>query len=287
MVTKRKAPQDLLIKRFSPAEDALITEMFEQNKSDPAIAAEIKSRLGIVRNPQCIKGRRSRVLNLAGPKGIHCEHRSKKTRLLKPSPWTPKKIEKLRKVWARLLTIPREDCGDIFSACADEMEMSRNQVAGKIHRLHLPTRAGSDRSYASDVRRRPRPRRNASRPRKSHVLQLTEESAEQPTETAVSILNLERIDKTQELINDVDVCHWPVGEPSDLKFCGGKCTRIVMETDEEGNVLRTKPSPYCGYHTRLAYKANSQPRSKHHGTSKGITEPTKGPGRFGRVNFSL
>jgi GcrA cell cycle regulator len=143
----------------------------------------------------------------------------------------------LKKLWADGLSASQ--------IAAELGGITRNAVIGKVHRLGLSGRAKSPSSSA------PRPRK----PRAPGMLRVSRgairgntalayDYAVEPEPELIEIPMEQR--KTLLQLNEA-TCHWPVGDPGspDFFFCGGEAN--------EG-------SPYCNYHSRVAYQPASERR---------------------------
>lgn len=149
--------------------------------------------------------------------------------------WTDERVELLKRLWAEGLSA---------SQIASELGgVTRNAVIGKVHRLSLSGRAkaggGVPRARRPRVQREPRSPRTAmigNTALKLHVvaqprrMPVPIEDVVVPIPLRISILALG--EKT---------CKWPIGDPGDeaFSFCG----HLPRET-----------SPYCEYHSRMAYQ---------------------------------
>lgn len=181
----------------------------------------------------------------------------------KPVSWTDERVELLKKLWA--------DGHSASQIAAQLGGVSRNAVIGKVHRLKLSGRAKSAPSGAPKVKRNSGPRPSSptrsgysanrgggggnavSRPMTSanHAVGATmvkgemtpvsyAEAYSRPIEDIVV-----PISKQVALIDlNEDTCKWPQGDPltEDFHFCGHQA--------EES-------SPYCKYHSKLAFQPNS------------------------------
>ena len=123
--------------------------------------------------------------------------------------WTDKKLAKLKELWEKGLSI---------SQIGEKLDVSRNSVAGKVHRLGLPKRQSpiSDAEKAKSGGRKI----NAMDDMKAEDL---------PLKLALRKINWSH-----------SKCSWPIGEPDlpTFRFCG-----------EE--VVAGKP--YCNEHCFEAY----------------------------------
>ena len=151
--------------------------------------------------------------------------------------WTDERVALLTKLWADGLSASQ--------IAAELGGITRNAVIGKVHRLGLSGRAKSPSSSA------PRPRKarssqmlRVSRPSIRGNNALAYDYAVEPEPELIEIPIEQR--KTLLQLNDA-TCRWPVGDPgsTDFFFCGGN--------SNEG-------SPYCSYHSRVAYQPASDRR---------------------------
>lgn len=123
------------------------------------------------------------------------------------STWDKKKLDQLRYFWLEGLPITK---------IGIELGVSRNAIAGKVHRLGLPKRNS--------------PISNSGDPRKNQSKNITQENQK---ELPLKLL-----------LRDVEwsrnSCCWPLGDPKlpGFKFCG---TPIIPGR------------PYCDEHSILAY----------------------------------
>ena len=154
--------------------------------------------------------------------------------------WTDDRVEQLKKLWM-----------DGLSASQIALELggvTRNAVIGKVHRLGLSGRAKGTNHIPATRQKRPQrtsfpkqPTRTTQRPLLASQIKLVAEACpgREPAPvmlTAPEPLRLELIHLTER------TCKWPMGDPAqeDFFFCG--------HTSPEA-------SPYCAYHSRLAYQA--------------------------------
>ncbi|MGI8527507.1 MAG: GcrA family cell cycle regulator [Pseudolabrys sp.] len=152
--------------------------------------------------------------------------------------WTDERVALLTKLWADGLSASQ--------IAAELGGITRNAVIGKVHRLGLSGRAKSPSSSS------PRPRKARS---SNHMLRVSRPSirgnnalaydyAAEPEPELIEIPLEQR--KTLLQLSDA-TCRWPVGDPGSTEFffCGGN--------SNEG-------SPYCSYHSRVAYQPASDRR---------------------------
>jgi len=128
--------------------------------------------------------------------------------------WTEERLEKLRQLWEKGLSI---------SQIGEELDVSRNAIAGKVYRLGLPKRQSpiSSKSVSkSPVKIAP-----------TVELQDTEMD-NMPLKLALRKISWSR-----------SKCSWPIGDPksTSFKFCGDD---VVIG------------KPYCNDHCFEAYTTN-------------------------------
>jgi GcrA cell cycle regulator len=150
--------------------------------------------------------------------------------------WTVEMEDELRQMWAEGLTA---------NEIAKRLDVSKNSIVGKVHRLCLPARP-------SPIKKK----ENAAAENPELPLDVAEE-AEEKTETDTAVVAdakknevggtvkkklAEHNIKLVEL--DSHTCRWPLGDPRDEDFCFcGKRVRIGQT--------------YCEEHSMMAYvKAN-------------------------------
>jgi GcrA cell cycle regulator len=158
--------------------------------------------------------------------------------------WTDERVELLKKLWADGLSASQ--------IAAELGGITRNAVIGKVHRLGLSGRAKSPSSAA------PRPRK----PRQTHMLRVRP-AMRGNTALAHAYAYDTDVEVEPELIENIipmgqrrnllelseKTCRWPIGDPTSAEFffCGGQ---PVMN------------SPYCSYHTRIAYQPPAARRDR-------------------------
>ena len=151
--------------------------------------------------------------------------------------WTEERVEMLKKLWADGLSASQ--------IAAELGGITRNAVIGKVHRLGLSGRAKSPSSSS------PRPRKARStgmmRVPRSSIRGNTALAYDYMPEPEPELIEIP-IEQRKNLLQLTEAtCHWPVGDPGspDFFFCGGEAN--------EG-------SPYCNYHSRVAYQPASERR---------------------------
>jgi len=160
--------------------------------------------------------------------------------------WTDERVELLKKLWSEGLSA---------SQIANELGgVTRNAVIGKVHRLSLSGRA---KPAGSSV---PRPRRvrQAGPTRSSSMRMLTQgnvalkmraEAVPEPRRIPLEEIVVPIALRASILTLTDTTCKWPIGEPGteDFHFCGH---------NPRGG------SPYCEYHSRVAYQTVDRRRER-------------------------
>ena len=152
--------------------------------------------------------------------------------------WTDERVELLKKLWMEGLSASQ--------IAAQLGSVTRNAVIGKVHRLGLSGRAKSS-SSAARPKRQPRATNYGSRSgRNGHRAGSSHPSMMPSTGYRQAAAQPEAIEAPEPLKLDLiqlseQTCKWPIGDPAeeDFHFCGHK----VKEA-----------SPYCAYHSQLAYQ---------------------------------
>lgn len=181
--------------------------------------------------------------------------------------WTDERVEALKKLWAEGLSASQ--------IAAQLGGVSRNAVIGKVHRLKLSGRGRTNAAPARQkkaaapvtttatapaqapaVRSKPRPAALAApvRPMVATTVGATALKVQYDEEPAVyqqyqalpdNVVPIARNLKLIELTERT--CKWPNGDPlsEDFSFCGADST---------------ENSPYCTFHSRLAYQPAAERR---------------------------
>jgi len=151
--------------------------------------------------------------------------------------WTEERVALLTKLWADGLSASQ--------IAAELGGITRNAVIGKVHRLGLSGRA---KSPSSSV---PRPRKPRApgmmRVPRAHIRGNTALAYDYAAEPEPELIEIP-IEQRKNLLQLTEAtCHWPVGDPGsqDFFFCGGDAI---------------ENSPYCSYHSRVAYQPASERR---------------------------
>jgi GcrA cell cycle regulator len=151
--------------------------------------------------------------------------------------WTEERVELLKKLWADGLSASQ--------IAAELGGITRNAVIGKVHRLGLSGRA---KSPSSSVPRQRKPRNSGMmRVPRSAIRGNTALAYDYAIEPEPELIEIP-VEQRKNLLQLTEAtCHWPVGDPGspDFFFCGGE--------SNEG-------SPYCNYHSRVAYQPASERR---------------------------
>jgi GcrA cell cycle regulator len=152
--------------------------------------------------------------------------------------WTDERVETLKKLWLDGLSA---------SQIATELGgVTRNAVIGKVHRIGLSGRARA----TTPARTAPKAKPAATpQPTVAGNLKLKPQAkpeaqpvAEVAPKPALNIVGEEpKSRRATILMLSERICKWPIGDPSkaDFHFCG--CPS-------------QSSSPYCDYHTKLAYQ---------------------------------
>ena len=158
--------------------------------------------------------------------------------------WTDERVETLKKLW--------NDGLSASQIAAELGGVTRNAVIGKVHRLGLSGRAKPARSNAPKARTSRQP---GIVHRKTRVVTATRGNtaikAELQPEVAsipAPVIELPPVSRRLSISNLTErTCRWPIGDPSseDFHFCG---------CDSEPG------SPYCSYHSRIAFQPATQRR---------------------------
>jgi GcrA cell cycle regulator len=151
--------------------------------------------------------------------------------------WTEERVELLKKLWADGLSASQ--------IAAELGGITRNAVIGKVHRLGLSGRA---KSPSSSVPRQRKPRSSSMiRVPRAHIRGNTALAYDYVAEPEPELIEIP-VEQRKNLLQLTEAtCHWPVGDPgsTDFFFCGGQ--------SNEG-------SPYCNFHSRVAYQPASERR---------------------------
>lgn len=148
--------------------------------------------------------------------------------------WTEQRVERLKVLYADGLSASQ--------IAADLGGITRNAAIGKAHRLGLVPKGRGRNQHTERVRkpRRTPGRTDAQRVSRAKGLALAFELKQEPEPEIIdSIIPVHQRCTLLELTEDT--CRWPIGDPgsADFYFCGGP---------------PITGSPYCGYHTRVAYR---------------------------------
>jgi len=152
--------------------------------------------------------------------------------------WTDERVELLKQLWGEGLSA---------SQCAGRLDVTRNAVIGKVHRLGLAGRATTSRTRCGF-----RPRSTFGRiraPRPVHILPLkpvvaAPRQAKTPQKPVATLAPAAPIgDALMLTVAQLDdrACRYPYGDPraSDFGYCGQ-------------HTLHRKA--YCGYHDGVVHR---------------------------------
>src|SRR5271154_5897386 len=160
--------------------------------------------------------------------------------------WTDERVELLRKLWLDGLS-----ASQIARQLANGI--TRNAVIGKVHRLGMSGRVKS--AAPASVR----PRVKSMRPTytRSSVPTVRGNTAlafrPQPLEIEAPRLMEDVVIPISEMVTIMELkepmCRWPMGDPTtaEFRYCGAKKST-------------TGGTPYCSYHSRVAYQPMQERR---------------------------
>lgn len=168
--------------------------------------------------------------------------------------WTDERISALKKYWSE---------GFSASQIAAKIGgISRNAVIGKVHRLNLPGRTSGGsatvkikQSVTKDEKRLTVVKTVKRAVKKGSVSEtVTPEVVTSVQEESIPVNTAQHIPTpiipkiTVVSLND-QMCRWPSGDPlqEGFGFCGHQTA---------------KPSPYCSYHSRLAFQPSTGRRKQ-------------------------
>jgi GcrA cell cycle regulator len=135
--------------------------------------------------------------------------------------WTEEAIAKLRTLWAE---------GHSTAEIGRRLNISKNAVVGKAHRLNLPPRPSPIRRHEGESAPRP------SAPKRAQGPTLPPLSASMGT----PVPGLRAVMPTPKYSQRATPCCWPIGEPGkpSFHFC---------------NAASAAGKPYCEEHAAIAY----------------------------------
>lgn len=141
--------------------------------------------------------------------------------------WTDEVVEELRKMWDKGMTT-----GQIAKA----LNVTKNSIIGKVHRLCLTARPSPIKKAPAKTEKKPVPAKTVSK-------SATKATAE------TTIITTPIAEKTEPIIEETNIplvkldnhtCRWPLGDPRDDDFCF--C----------GKRIKTGQT-YCEEHAAIAY----------------------------------
>jgi GcrA cell cycle regulator len=190
--------------------------------------------------------------------------------------WTDERVELLKKMWAE---------GQSASQIAKELGgVTRYAVIGKVHRLGLSNRAGSNASAATEAKAAPKPKAEAKpkpvptpapapkaepapkpapaasapvpMPARKQIIPAGQPLPPQPSANEISpeaLARVSEVEKKAKKLTLMDLtertCKWPVGDPAtdDFWFCG-----LPVQQGK----------PYCEAHVGVAFQPMSSRRDR-------------------------
>ncbi|MHA6325386.1 GcrA family cell cycle regulator [Roseivivax sp. CAU 1753] len=185
--------------------------------------------------------------------------------------WTDERVETLKKMWAD---------GQSASQIAKELGgVTRNAVIGKVHRLGLSNRAGSDAGDAASKAEaaKPKPEPKAAKPApepkpekpvletksatpvaaaRPKIIPAGQPLPPQPSANEISPEALAKVNAVEKKAKKISLmeltertCKWPVGDPAtvDFWFCG-----LPVQQGK----------PYCEAHVGVAFQPMSSRRDR-------------------------
>lgn len=152
--------------------------------------------------------------------------------------WTEERVERLKVLWAEGLS------ASVIAAALGGI--TRNAVCGKIDRLGLPKRHQNEPRPECRVRKSRTIKVTGKARFNKHQIVFQEIEVVDDRDAADCIIPLGQRRTLLELTKDT--CRWPIGEPGepDFFFCGGQPAK--------GLPCYPYYTPYCPYHTRVAYQ---------------------------------
>ncbi|MEM9206991.1 MAG: GcrA family cell cycle regulator [Pseudomonadota bacterium] len=163
--------------------------------------------------------------------------------------WTDERVSLLAKLWTEGLSASQ--------IAAQLGGVTRNAVIGKVHRLGL---SGRGKTASRPAAPRAKPARTPKQPRPAAPTvgnaALKIEAEAQPDIVPVAELKSATITELPPVSKRANImalnektCRWPIGDPThdDFHYCGCQAA---------------SGSPYCTYHTKLAFQPVSDRRRK-------------------------
>jgi GcrA cell cycle regulator len=166
-------------------------------------------------------------------------------------PWTPDRVELLKKLWADGLSASQ-------IAARLGMGVTRNAVIGKVHRLNLAGRVTQPRNTAPRAPREGRPNRphapsmptaGATALRPMPRAEATPRPSPLPEPKPLRLVDLPKDGRITILHLSDKTCRWPIGDPGTEEFC------FCGHGPRDG-------SPYCEYHAQIAYQPHQERRMR-------------------------
>lgn len=139
--------------------------------------------------------------------------------------WTIERVVLLTSFWEEGLSTSR---------IGERMEVTRNAVIGKIHRLGLSR--PRPKKYESYTRPKPKPRKTGFKPSTDDQISEAREVYNKAASTKADDLKIPTSQRKAFEQLKTGMCKFPVGNPGDpdFFFCGAKCERLVPYCDAHG-----------------------------------------------------
>jgi GcrA cell cycle regulator len=169
--------------------------------------------------------------------------------------WTDERVEALRRLWAEGLSASQ--------IAAQLGGVSRNAVIGKVHRLKLSGRGGSNtqsaqKKKAATSQPAAKTARPPQQPRTVTTTSIGATALQAEFDAQPAVIQRPQMRAIENLLVPVSrklmlvqlnerTCKWPNGDPltEDFNFCGNDCAET---------------GPYCTYHARVAFQPASERR---------------------------
>lgn len=143
--------------------------------------------------------------------------------------WTDEKVEQLRQLWSQGLTA---------NEIAKKLDVTKNAIVGKVHRLCLTARPSPIKSKNPEL---PLEENEQSVTVEAECKEQTIEVAEEVAVAPQAAAKSEKEHTNIKLVNlDSHTCRWPIGDPRDDDFCF--CGKKVRSGQT-----------YCDEHSMMAY----------------------------------
>ena len=150
--------------------------------------------------------------------------------------WTDEAVEELKKMW---------DKGMTTGQIAKVLNVTKNSIIGKVHRLCLTARPSPIKKTANSDAEKKAPKAAKTCKKETQCKQPVEKPSKEPKKVTVA----EPAKPTPVAVEETNIplvkldnhtCRWPIGDPRDEEFCF--C----------GKRIRTGQT-YCEEHAAVAY----------------------------------